>query len=154
MATDATTGQPIYSGSPQSWGRTRGPKNLAGGVHEEEVSVVAVATLDAVTDGYSTQNQRYLHVLVIDKNDGSNLDVTVYGYSHAFGKWAPLNTLGVSGTIAGTAAVITVANSSTAEGSQTAAHREMVTIELAGVDRVAFVGDSDDVRCYAACSTF
>ena len=136
-----------------SWGRTRGPKNLAGS-QEAEVDVVAVASLDAVTDGYSTENQRFLHVLVTDRNDGSNLTVTVYGYNHAFGKWAPLNTLGVSGTIAGTAAVVTVADSSTAPASQTATHREMVTIEIAGTDRVAFVGDADDVKCWAACSTF
>ena len=153
MATDTKTGQPIYRGHPGSWGRTRSPKNLAG-AQEAEVTVVAESTLDAVTDGYATENQRFLHVLVTDRNDGGNLTVTVYGYNHAFGKWAPLNTLGVSGTIAGTAAVITVANSSTAPGSQTATHREMVTIEIAGTDRVAFVGDADDVKCWAACSTF
>jgi len=153
MAVDAKTGQGIFGGAPNSWGRTRSPKNIAG-AHETEVTVVAVASLDAVTDGYATENQRFLHVLVVDKNDGSNLGVTVYGYNHAFGKWAPLNTLGVSGTVAGTAAVVTVADSSTAEGSQTAAHREMVTIEIVGTDRVAFVGDSDDIKVWAACSTF
>ena len=53
-----------------------------------------------------------------------------------------------------TAATVTVADSSTAEGSQTAANREMVTFEIAGIDRVAFVGDTADVRVFAACSTF
>ena len=136
-----------------SWGRTRSPKNLAGS-QATEVDVVLVATLDAATDGYATQNQRYLHVLLVDKNVGTGLSVTIYGYNHAFGKWAPLNTLGVETGVDGTPVVVTVADSGTAEGSQTAVHREQVTIEIAGVDRVAFVGTTADVRCYAACSTF
>ena len=48
-----------------SWGRTRGPKTLVG-VQGGEVDVVAVSTLTAVTDGYSTENQRkriVLHML-------------------------------------------------------------------------------------------
>ena len=68
----------------RSWGRTRGPKNLAGS-QGGEVSVVAVATLDAVTDGYATENQRYLHVLLEDRNESTALTVTIYGYNHAFG---------------------------------------------------------------------
>jgi hypothetical protein len=133
-----------------SWGRTRGPKTLVG-VQGGEVDVVLVASLDAVTDGYPTENQRYLHVMLVDKNrtSGTALTVTLYGYNHAFGKWAPLNALGTS-----TALEITVADSGTAEGSQTAADRELMTFEIVGVDRVAFVGTTSDVRCYAACSTF
>ena len=131
-----------------NFGRTRQLKNIAG-EHEREVDVVAVASLDAATDGYSTENQRFLHVLVIDKNDGASLAVTIYGYAHAFGKWFPINQLNGS-----TAATVTVANSSTAEGSQNASHREMVTFEIAGIDRVAFVGTTADVRVLAACSTF
>ena len=75
-----------------SWGRTRGPKTLVG-VQGGEVDVVLVASLDAVTDGYSTENQRYLHVMLVDKNVSTALTVTIYGYSHAFGKWFPLETL-------------------------------------------------------------
>jgi len=131
-----------------SWGRTRGPKTLVG-VQGGEVDVVAVASLDSVSDGYSTENQRYLHVMLVDKNVSTALTVTLYGYNHAFGKWAPLNAVGTS-----TALEITVADSGTAEGSQTAAMRELMTFEIVGVDRVAFVGTTADVRCYAACSTF
>jgi len=133
-----------------SWGRTRGPKNLAG-AHGSEVSVVLVGTLDAATDGYSTENQRYLHLLLVDKNqgDGAGLTVTVYGYNHAFGVWAPLNQIGTS-----TPVTATVANSGQAEGDQDAEDREMVTFEIAGLDRVAFVGVTADVRAYAAGSTF
>jgi len=131
-----------------SWGRTRGPKTLVG-VQGGEVDVVLVASLDAVTDGYPTENQRYLHVMLVDKNVSTALTVTLYGYNHAFGKWAPLNAVGTS-----TPLTIQVADSGTAEGSQTAADRELVTFEIVGVDRVAFVGTTADVRCYAACSTF
>ena len=131
-----------------SFGRTRQLKNIAG-KHAAEVDVVGVGSLDAVTDGYSTESQRYLHVLVIDKHSSTALTVTIYGYAHAFGKWFPLNSLGGS-----TAATVTVADSGTAEGSQTAADREMVTFEIAGIDRVAFVGTTADVRVFAACSTF
>ena len=148
---------------PSSWGRTRQPKNIAGLVPGAtasaaatpiEVDVVAVGSLTSVADGYATENQRYLHCMLIDKHNGTNLTVTIYGYNHAFGKWGPLNTLGVETGVDGTPLTITVADSGTAEGSQTAADREMLTWEIAGVDRVAFVGTTADVRCYAACSTF
>lgn len=131
-----------------SWGRTRQLKNIAG-THEAEVSVVTVSDLVDATDGYSTQSQRYLHTLVIDKNVSTSLTVSVYGYAHAFGKWFPLNELNGN-----TPATVTVGDSATAEASQTAAHREMVTFEIAGIDRVAFVGTAADVRVLAACSTF
>jgi len=142
-----------------SWGRTRQPKNIAGRSSDSaatpiEVDVVAVGALDSVHDGYATEGQRFLHVLLIDKHNSTNLTVTIYGYNHAFGKWAPINTLGVETGADGTPLTITVVDSGTAEGSQTAADREMVTWEIAGVDRVAFVGTTADVRCYAACSTF
>ena len=136
-----------------SWGRTRGPKNLT---HEQggEVAVVPVASLTSAADGYVTENQRYLHVLALDRHDGSNLTVTIYGYNHAFGFWAPLNTLGVETGVDGTPLSITAPDTGTAPASQTAAQREMLTWEIAGVDRVAFVGTAADVQCFAACSTF
>ena len=131
-----------------NFGRTRQLKNIAG-EHEEEVAVVTVSDLDAATDGYSTESQRFLHVLLIDKNNSTNLTITIYGYAHAFGKWFPINQLNGS-----TAATVQVADSGAAEADQTAANREMVTFEIAGIDRVAFVGTTADVRVLAACSTF
>ena len=133
----------------RSWGRTRGPKSLSG-TQGGEVDVVLVGTLDAVTDGYATENQRFLHVLVTDKNVGTSLTVTLYGYNHAFQKWAPLTKIGD----ASTALTVTAPDTGTAEGSQDASDRELVTFEIAGVDRVAFVGTTGHVRCYAAASTF
>jgi len=43
-----------------SWGRTRQPKNLAGGHTAEVVTYTGAPT--TVTDGYATENQRYLHL--------------------------------------------------------------------------------------------
>jgi hypothetical protein len=131
-----------------SWGRTRCPKNLSGS-QGGEVAVVLVSDLTDATEGYATQNQRYLHVLVTDKNVGGGLTVTVYGYSHAFQKWFPLTIPAKTDAIE-----VTAPNTSTAEGSQNASHREHIVWEILGVDRVAFVGTAADVRCYAACSTF
>ena len=143
-----------------SFGRTRQLKNL-NGKHTSEVDVVAVASLTDSSDGYNTENQRFLHVLAIDKNVGASLTVTIYGYAHAFGKWFPLETISTAtldssdnpGNVSA-AVTITAPNTSTAEGSQTAAQRKMAIFEIAGIDRVAFVGTTADVRILAASSTF
>ena len=144
-----------------SWGRTRGPKNVAG-PHGTEAAVVTVNDLVDVTDGYSTENQRYLHVLVIDKHNSTGLTVSIFGYNHAFGKWFPLQTIASADMKPSdnsvnkitAAAQVTVGDSGTAEGSQVASDRQMETFEIVGVDRVAFVGTTADVRVFAACSTF
>jgi hypothetical protein len=143
-----------------SFGRTRQLKNLVG-KHEGEVDVVAVASLTDSSDGYSTENQRFLHVLAIDKNSSTALTVTIYGYAHAFGKWFPLETISTAtldssdnpGNVAA-GATVTAPDTGTAEGSQTAAQRKMAIFEIAGIDRVAFVGTTADVRVLAASSTF
>ncbi len=144
-----------------NFGRTRQLKNIAG-EHEKEVEVVAVASLDASSDGYSTESQRYLHVLAIDKHVGTNLTVTIYGYAHAFGKWFPLETMPKAEMTPSddsvvsirTAMTVTAIDTGAAEADQTAAQREMATFEIAGIDRVAFVGTTAHVRVLAACSTF
>ena len=81
-----------------SWGRTRCPKNIAG-PHGSEAAVVLVGTLTDATDGYATENQRYLHVLV---GNGANNNasvtgtriVSLYGYSYATAKWSKLSDPG------------------------------------------------------------
>ena len=50
-----------------SWGRTRSPKNIAGPHGTEIVALVNTTPLKGITgstEGYSTENQRYLHVLI------------------------------------------------------------------------------------------
>ena len=139
--------------TPNSWGRTRRPKqlyqHLPGDQRQAQtsVNVVTEAQLDAdLSDtnegrnGYSTENQRYLHVLV---KTGSNKSVTIYGYNYAFGEWAPLYLpLGN--------ATMTAATAATGGSGEV---RQYI-FEVAGVDRVAFVSSDAPSVCRAACSTF
>jgi len=121
-----------------SWGRTRQPKNLAGS-HGAEVST-STSDPSVVTDGYATENQRYLH-LVLDTSTSTNTrTVTVYGWYHAFGVWIPLVDTG------GTAVTI--------QAISTKAHK---IYEIAGVDRVYFKIDTAlnaNDEMFAAGSTF
>ena len=144
-----------------SWGRTRSPKNIAGA---PGTAVTVVANTNGLlgsatgyqTAGYSTQNQRYLHVLVTDAHDAAPAAVTVFGYCHAFERWFELpQGFDPTGTIApATAASITVDDSATAVTSQVPSATEYRVYQIVGIDRVAFVGVDANVDVYAACSTF
>ncbi len=125
-----------------SWGRTRGPKNLT---HAQgasaTVTLVASGGADpsAVTDGYATENQRYLH-LAYTEAGGVAPTVTVWAYSHAFGTWGKLTGLGGAVTM-------------TATASQT----KVQIFEISGVDRVYFKSSGTphgSDKLFAACSTF
>jgi len=121
-----------------SWGRTRQPKNLAG-KHGAEV-VTSTSNPSAVTDGYATENQRYLHLLLDTDTSGNTRTVTVFGWYHAFGVWVPLEDT------AGTQVTISAANAQ--------AHK---IYEIAGVDRVYFKIDNAlaaNDEMFAAGSTF
>ena len=144
-----------------SWGRTRSPKNLTGvqadsGIVNGKVDVVLVGTLTdhSVEDGYPTQNQRYLHMLVSNNtaNDSSAAarTVTVYGYNHAFARWFPLLAYLDLGEPAAAVALTAPDQNGAEQGNA----RKCQTFEIFGVDRVAFVGVTADVLCWAACSTF
>jgi len=142
-----------------SWGRTRGPKNIAGPVGTKVTANSAsdLTGITATTAGYATENQRYLHVLLEDANGlGSHTDVKVYGYCHAFQRWFHLDTgfepNGANGVA--TAAIITaVSDTGVTPASQTPENREYRTYHILGIDRVAFVGGTD-TNIFAACSTF
>ena len=116
--TDANTGQPIYRGHPQSWGRTRRPKAISSvpssivpGGTLETTRVVTISTvgnlaanLDSATEGrngYATENQRFLHVLV---KTNTSKAVTIYGYNYAFREWAPMFMHDGDGTFSAMAA--------------------------------------------------
>ena len=141
-----------------SYGRTRQPKNVTG-AHGTQATVGKVGgnTTDAptvVTDGHSTENQRFLHVLLKDAalaNDG--LGIVIWAYSHAFGTWGKL----------------TQPNGSAAEIRTLTGKLSVAQVfEISGVDRVyfqranvtsggttassAFSAGNDEL--YAACSTF
>ena len=160
MAVSTSSGFHTYS----SHGRTRTPKGLDNNspinstlrTASQVTLVAAAASLnDSINDttqaenGYKTENQRFLHILV---GNGTQNDagagartVTAYGYNYAFGKWFPLLDVG------GTAVAVTAPDNN---GVEAIAGRKAQTFEIAGVDRVAFIGVAADVICFAACSTF
>ena len=149
-----------------SWGRTRGPKNIAGPVGTAITVLANTNTLKGITAstaGYVTENQRYLHVLVEETATGGdeNADaIVVYGYCHAFQRWFEIPESEAAGhgqnTVSAVAS-IDPPNSSTTPTNHVPAARAYRVYEIHGIDRVAFVGSSDsavEVNVFAACSTF
>ena len=145
---------------PNSWGRTRSPKNIAGPVATEIVfnTETQLKGITATTAGYATENQRYLHVLTEDNNAGSPGTVSVYGYAHAFQRWfeLPQSFRPVGTNSAPTAVTIPApADSGHADAADlTPNEREYRTYEILGLDRVAFVRSNVNTRAFASCSTF
>jgi hypothetical protein len=140
--TDAKTGQPIFGGH-NSWGRTRGPKNIAGANGTAVVVLAHTAVPSGITAtdgtaGYVTENQRYLHITV--DNDGTSVPgrrIEIWMYSHASGIWSWFTNISCHAITQNTTYVT----------------------EIDGVDRVAFVRDAGTwtntpTAVYAACSTF
>ncbi len=129
-----------------SWGRTRGPKNLAGEVTTSAKSALGDGTTktnapSAATHGLPTQNQRFLHLSLKDNTGG--LTVTLYAYSHAFGTWGEFIPVGGGTTVATIAA------------DTKTVHK---VFDISGVDRIGFklagVWDDANDAFFAACSTF
>ena len=165
MATDAN-GNTIF-GHHTSWGRTRSPKNIAGSPGTAVILLGATAPLRASVagykiQGYATENQRYLHVLVTDAHgSGAPGAITLFGYCHAFEKWFEIGASTMDTPIAEaaantdpTAASMQTANSGRAEADQVPSDRDYARFDILGIDRVAFVGDDDESNVYAAGSTF
>jgi len=152
-----------------SWGRTRGPKNL-GGPNATAVDVYSntngLKGITATEVGYLTENQRYLHVLVETAySSGGALNpgaVTVFGYCHAFQRWFEIGASTLDTTIAEaaantapTGASIDPASSAATPATQVPSAREYRRYDILGIDRVAFVnGTPTEVNVFAACSTF
>jgi len=128
-----------------SWGRTRRPKNIAG--TDGTAIALETAPTTSATAGYRTENQRYLHINIAA--NGTTDSVIVYGFNYAAAKWGilmvPVNGAATTLNTAYVAAEI--------EGHAT---RKNFVIDIAGIDRVAFVrdGNTDTFTIYAACSTF
>jgi hypothetical protein len=146
-----------------SWGRTRSPKNIAG-TNGTAITVLAntntLKGITASTAGYLTENQRYLHVLVEETNDGGDTDadaVSIYGYCHAFERWFEIpQSFTPDGTNSGVAvSSIDPTNSSTTPANHVPASREYRVYQIVGIDRVAFVAtNAARINVFAACSTF
>ena len=141
-----------------SWGRTRRPKAL----HDDN-AVASKETAAAVTviasgaslnasindtaageNGYATENQRFLHVLVTGNNSKS---VEIVGYNYAFGVWAPLQ---IRVDVDNAAAVYATATATTGGSGEP----RLYIFDIAGIDRVAFVSSDAPASTFAACSTF
>tara|TARA_B100000427_G_C15488834_1_gene586593 strand:+ start:1049 stop:1510 length:462 start_codon:yes stop_codon:yes gene_type:complete len=131
-----------------SWGRTRQPKNLAGGVHGSEITPVlngdptALAADEQPKAGYATESQRYLQMYFHESADVEKT-VTVYGYVYAFKKWFILQDN------AGANVVWAVKNSTETKNGANA-------IDISGIDRLYFSTDEAFVandEFYAAVNT-
>jgi hypothetical protein len=135
-----------------SWGRTRRPKNVNGNSSTAEAALHSTdgSAPTTVAHGYSTENQRYLHLTIKDDSAGDeDTTITVYVWHHAFQQWSVLfmQTGKDTGTL--DSSFVPVAFGAERDNFETR------IIEIAGADRVAFVADNTDgVAVYAACSTF
>ncbi len=142
------------------FGRTRRPKALTndGPVGSKEtastVTVVAAGDLvdalnstDTGKNGYSTENQRFLHIQIQD--DSTDETLTLYAYNYAFGTWSPLYIPVGGGATANATYVL-------AEFSGINGKKQLV-VPIEGVDRIAFVhngGIDANFIVRAACSSF
>jgi len=108
-----------------SWGRTRRPKNVNGATSTAEAIPVASEPSDmadgTITGAYFTENQRFLHLSLDTDPTGENITITVWGFMHASGRWAPLYD--TNGT-----AVAIAANDA----------QKYQVFEIAGTDKVYF----------------
>ena len=148
-----------------SWGRTRSPKNIAG-PHGTPVTILdntntLTGSSGHFTAGYTTENQRYLHVLAEETNDGSNTDadaVLIYGYCHAFSRWFEIpqsETDGPGQNSVSTIATIDPPNVATVPAAHVPGSHAYRVYSIHGIDRVAFVaGNKTRIKVFAACSTF
>lgn len=140
-----------------SWGRTRRPKGLkdtytpssketATTVSSVTSSALLQNSLDGVldaTNGYVTENQRYLHILVAHTASAAK-SVDIYGYNYNFGEWALIVNQDDGD---GTRSKYTATNGTSGEAHQ-------FIFDISGIDRVAFVSSDAPTTIKAACSTF
>ena len=150
-----------------SWGRTRSPKNIAG-PHGTSVTVLpntnrltGSAGFDHDALGHSTENQRYLHVLVEETNLGGNSTGTatsIFGFSYAFSRWFEIpesEAGGVGQNAENSQASFAPPNVATLPAAHLPGSHSYRVYNIHGIDRVAFVNaSSSTVNVFAACSTF
>ena len=150
-----------------SRGRTRQPKNLVLPIHQSASYAIASGSIEYVTastdlndnlnstgsltklNGYDTQNQDYLHLMLYTTGTTVTNGVQIYAYNRCFGRWGKLR--------------IPVSNGTSLAGMYVDAHftgsadtTEYMVIPIHGIDRVAFVcatTNQKDLKVYAAGST-
>jgi hypothetical protein len=98
----------------------------------------------AAKNGYDTQNQNYLHLML---RSGATIGtITVYAYNRCFGKWGKLR-IPISNAASAAAMYVPATFTGTANTV------EYVVVPIHGIDRVAFVGTANNLLVYAAGST-
>tara|TARA_Y100001938_G_scaffold145183_1_gene221314 strand:- start:53 stop:520 length:468 start_codon:yes stop_codon:yes gene_type:complete len=147
-------------GAPKGYGRTRRPKALWNdSVVSNKQNGTSVAMVGAASDlsatltsvvagqnGYSTENQKFLHVQI--ENNDANEDITIYVYNYAFGAWSPLYLDVQANNVNGSKAIATF---SSVDG------KKLFVLPIEGIDRVAFVNDGSvdaNLVVRAACTSF
>ena len=151
---------------PAGYGRTRRPKaiwndNAIVTAQKETATTVTVVTVanlnDTINDatsgenGYSTENQRYLH-LHLTGDDDDAYTVQVYGYNYAFGAWGKLY-IPVRGTSAQNSWKVATFNTI---DDATGGPKHGI-LDIAGIDRIALgagSGDISKITARMACTTF
>ncbi len=149
-----------------SWGRTRTPKNVLSnhraGINAAGDALTLPTDLPSLTtDGYETENQRYLHVSVkchdpdadnpatggVDESSDGSATLQVWIYSHALERWSELQVH----TGAGQWQPVAIAQTTNSTDTY-------YIFDIAGADKVYLrqynQNDGGTLQCYVACSTF
>ena len=116
-----------------SWGRTRQPKNVAGDhavyIHGGISGAMPKTDPSASSDGYATENQRFLHLRWKAEQTNKTHEITAYGYSYASGVWSLLHDT------SGTQVKLSTTNEAV----------DLTRIfQISGIDRVYFKSTGDD----------
>jgi len=132
-----------------SWGRTRSPKNIlsihrAGTNSDKDPLTVPTADPSAATDGYATENQRFLHVNVLETGGANTADFSIWVHSHACPRWYKLYVNDGSGGL------------QLASEQIGAAGKGHFIFEISGIDRVYIQESAGNgaLSAFLACSTF
>jgi len=109
-----------------SWGRTRTPKNILSG-HRAGINANGdgLVVNSATSDGFITENQRYLIVQLTAYNSSFK----VQGYMHASDTWSDIKAGPTINAVG------------------------IWIVEISGIDKVRFV-TGGNTTLFAACSTF
>ena len=132
-----------------SWGRTRSPKNIlsanrAGINSSSDPLVVTTADPSGATAGHATENQRFLHVNVLETGGANTADFSIWVYSYACPRWYKLYVNDGSGGLQ-------LASETIAVGG-----KGHFVFEISGIDRVYIEqsGGTGALSAFLACSTF
>lgn len=130
-----------------SWGRTRQPKSITGDhavyIHGGKTSLPEVDP-DQNTEGFVTENQRFLHTYWKAEQSNKTHEITAFGYSYSTKSWSPL---------------VDVAGNEVKLSTENEAVNIYKIFEISGVDKVYFKSTGADSLLStdlftAACSTF